>query len=157
MKGGPLSNAELELGPVDIVVIGFPPDAPRTGEAVPIFVELVDRGVIRVLDVLVIQKDTDGKVARLEITELGGEVLESLVVFDGARSGVLGEDDAALAGEALEPGEAAALICFENAWAAPFVTAVRRNGGQLLAFQRVPTQELIDTVNALDAADAASG
>jgi hypothetical protein len=152
-----LSDAELELGPVDIVVIGFPPDAPRTGEAIPIFVELVDRGVIRVLDVLVIQKDADGKVARLEITELGGEVLESLVVFDGARSGVLGEEDAALAGEALEPGEAAVLICFENAWAAPFVTAVRRNGGQLLAFQRVPTQELIDTVNALDAADAASG
>jgi hypothetical protein len=152
-----LSNAELELGPVDIVVIGFPPDAPATGEAIPIFVDLVDRGVIRVLDVLVIQKDTDGKVARLEITELGGEVLDSLVVFDGARSGVLGEDDAALAGEALEPGEAAALICFENAWAAPFVTAVRRNGGQLLAFQRVPTQELIDALNALDAAEAASG
>jgi len=152
-----LSNAELELGPVDIVVIGFPPDAPRTGEAVPIFVDLVDRGVIRVLDVLVIQKDTDGKVARLEIAELGGEVLETLVVFDGARSGVLGEEDAALAGEALEPGEAAVLICFENAWAAPFVSAVRRNGGQLLAFQRVPTQELIDTVNALDAAETASG
>jgi hypothetical protein len=152
-----LNNAELELGPVDIVVIGFPPDAPRTGEAVPIFVDMVDRGVIRVLDVLVIQKDTDGKVARLEIAELGGEVLESLVVFDGARSGMLSEDDAALAGEALEPAEAAVLICFENAWAAPFVTAVRRNGGQLLAFQRVPTQELIDTVNALDAAEAASG
>jgi len=152
-----LNNTELELGPVDIVVIGFPPGAPRTGEAVPVFVDLVDRGVIRVLDVLVIQKDTDGNVARLEIAELGGEVLESLVVFDGARSGMLGEDDAALAGEALEPGEAAVLICFENVWAAPFVTAVRRNGGQLLAFQRVPTQELIDTVNALDAAEAASG
>ena len=149
-----MSNAELELGPVDIVVIGFPPDAPRTGEAVPIFVDLVDRGVIRVLDVLVIQKDADGKVGRLEITELGGEVLESLVVFDGARTGMLDEDDAALAGEALEPGEAAALICFENSWAAPFVTAVRRNGGQLLAFQRVPAQDLIDTVEALDAAEA---
>ena len=151
-----MSNAELELGPVDIVVIGFPPDAPRTGDSVPIFVDLVDRGVIRVLDVLVIQKDADGKVGRLEITELGGEVLESLVVFDGARTGMLDEDDAALAGEALEPGEAAALICFENSWAAPFVTAVRRNGGQLLAFQRVPAQDLIDTVEALDAAEPAS-
>ena len=149
-----MSNAELELGPVDIVVIGFPPDAPRTGDSVPIFVDLVDRGVIRVLDVLVIQKDADGKVGRLEITELGGEELESLVVFDGARTGMLDEDDAALAGEALEPGEAAALICFENSWAAPFVTAVRRNGGQLLAFQRVPAQDLIDTVEALDAAEA---
>ena len=151
-----MSNAELELGPVDIVVIGFPPDAPRTGEAVPIFVDLVDRGVIRVLDVLVIQKDSAGEVAQLELTELGGEVLESLVVFDGAQSGMLGEDDAALAGEGLEPGEAAVLICFENAWAAPFVTAVRRNGGQLLAFHRVPAQELIETVEALDAAEPAA-
>jgi hypothetical protein len=151
-----LNNADLELGPVDIVVIGFPPDAPRTGEAVPLFVDLVDRGVIRVLDVLVIQKDAEGTVGRLEVTELGGEVLESLVVFDGARSGMLGEDDAALAGAALEPGEAAVLICFENAWAAPFVTTVRRNGGRVLAFQRVPAQELIETVEALDAAEPAS-
>ena len=74
------------------------------------------------------------------------------MVFHGARSGMLGDEDASTAGQVLEPGETAVLICFENAWAAPFATAVRRNGGQLLAFERVPAQDVIATVEALDAA-----
>jgi hypothetical protein len=151
-----LSTEELELGPVDIVVIGFPPDAPRTGESIPVFVDLVDRGIIRVLDVLMIQKDAEGRIAAVELKDLGDEALVSLTVFQGAQTGLLGEEDAALAGEALEPGEAAALICFENSWAAPFVTSVRRNGGRMLAFQRVPAQDVLDTIEALDAAEAAS-
>ncbi len=150
-----MSSEELELGPVDIVVIGFPPEAPRTGEAIPIFVDLVDRGIIRVLDVLMVQKDAGGNVSGLELTNLG-DGFEELRVFEGARTGMLGDEDAATAGEALEPGEAAVLICFENAWAAPFATAVRRNGGHMLAFQRVPVQDVLDTVEALDAAEAAS-
>ena len=152
MKGEALNTEELELGPVDIVAIGFPPEAPRTGESIPIFVDLVDRGIIRVLDVLIVQKDSQGVVAVLEIADLGGEALASLTVFDGARSGLLGDEDADVAGEALEPGEAAVLICFENAWAGPFAAAVRRNGGRLLDFQRVPTQELVAAIQALDAA-----
>ena len=151
-----MSTQELELGPVDIVVIGFPPDAPRTGESIPIFVDLVDRGMIRVLDVLMVQKNADGTVSGLELADLGGEALSTLAVFDGAKSGMLGDEDAALAAEALEPGEAAVLICFENSWAAPFVTSVHRNGGRVLAFQRVPAQDILDTVEALDAAEAAS-
>jgi hypothetical protein len=150
-----LSSEEFELGPVDIVVIGFPPDAPRTGEAIPIFVDLVDRGVIRVLDVLMVQKDDDGVVAGLEIADLEGDGYAELRVFEGARSGMLGDEDASTAADALEPGEAAVLICYENAWAAPFVTAVRRNGGRVLAFERVPAQDILDAAEALDA-DAAS-
>jgi hypothetical protein len=151
-----LSTEDLELGPVDIVVIGFPPDAPRTGEAIPIFVDLVERGVIRVLDVLMVQKNDDGSVAAIEIGDLDGDGYAELGVFEGARSGMLGDEDAGVAGDGLEPGEAAVLICFENAWAAPFVTTVRRNGGHLLAFQRVPAEDVIDTVEALEAAEAAS-
>jgi hypothetical protein len=151
-----MSSEDLELGPVDVVVIGFPPDAPRTGEAIPIFVDLVERGIVRVLDVLIVQKDDDGSVSSLEIGDLDGDGVAELRVFDGARTGMLGEEDASMAGGALEPGEAAALICFENAWAAPFVTTVRRNGGHLLAFQRVPAQEILDTMEALEAAEAAS-
>jgi hypothetical protein len=147
-----LSNEELELGPVDIVVIGYPPDAPRTGEAIPLFVDLVDRGIIRVLDVLMVQKDAQGNVSGVEVTDLDGDGFDDLRVFQGARSGMLGDEDASTAGEALEPGEAAVLICFENAWAAPFATAVRRNGGHVLAFQRVPVQDVLDTIEALDAA-----
>jgi hypothetical protein len=151
-----LSNEELELGPVDIVVIGFPPDAPRTGESIPVFVDLVDRGIIRVLDVLMIQKDAEGRISAVEVKDVGDGSLVNLSVFQGAQTGLLGAEDAALAGEALEPGEAAALICFENSWAAPFVTSVRRNGGRLVAFQRVPAQDVLDTIEALDAAEAAS-
>ncbi len=147
-----MSNEELELGPVDVVVIGYPPDAPRTGEAIPLFVDLVDRGIIRVLDVLMVQKDSEGNISGLEIADLDGDGVDDLLVFAGARTGMLGEKDASTAGEALQPGEAALMICFENAWAAPFATAVRRNGGQVLAFERVAAQDVLDTLDALDSA-----
>jgi Family of unknown function (DUF6325) len=155
-RGAAVSGEELELGPVDIVAIGFPPGAPQTGESIPIFVDLVDRGIIRVLDVLMVRKDAGGVVSGIEIADLDGDGLTDLAVFEGARSGMLGDEDANLAGQALAPGEAAVLICFENTWAAPFVTSVRRNGGNVLAFQRVPAQEVLDIVDALDAVDAAS-
>ncbi len=147
-----MSNEELELGPVDVVVIGYPPDAPRTGEAIPLFVDLVDRGIIRVLDVLMVQKDGEGNISGLEIADLDGDGVDDLLVFAGARTGMLGAEDASTAGEALQPGEAALMICFENAWAAPFATAVRRNGGQVLAFERVAAQDVLDTLDALDSA-----
>lgn len=146
-----MGSDELELGPVDIVVIGFPPDAPKTGESIPLFIDLVDRGIIRVLDVLMVQKGADGSVAGVEITELG-DGFEELRVFEGARSGMLGDEDAVTAGDALEPGEAAVLICYENAWAAPFASAVRRNGGRMIAFERVPVADLLETIEALDPA-----
>lgn len=151
-----MSNEELELGPVDVVVIGYPPDAPRTGEAIPLFVDLVDRGIIRVLDVLMVQKDAEGNVSGFEVTDLDGDGVDDLLVFGGARTGLLGDEDATTAAEALQPGESAVLICFENVWAAPFATAVRRNGGKVLAFQRVAAQDVLDTLAALDAAEAAS-
>jgi hypothetical protein len=147
-----MSSDELELGPVDVVVIGYPPEAPRTGEAIPLFVDLVDRGIIRVLDVLMVQKDSEGIVSGLEIADLDGDGVDDLLVFAGARTGMLGEEDAGTAGEALQPGEAALMICFENAWAAPFASAVRRNGGRMLAFERVAAQDVLDTLDALDRA-----
>ena len=136
-----MNSDDLELGPVDIVVIGFPPDAPRTGEAIPIFVDLVDRGIIRVLDVLMVQKDADGIVSGLEIADLDGDGYTDLAVFEGARTGMLGDEDADVAGEALEPGETAVLICFENTWAAPFVPPCAATGVGCSHFQRVPAQE----------------
>jgi len=151
-----MSSDELELGPVDVVVIGYPPDAPRTGEAIPLFMDLVDRGLIRVLDVLMVQKDAEGNVSGLEVTDLDGDGVDDVVVFGGARSGLLGDEDASAAGEALEPGSMALLICFENAWAAPFATAVRRNGGEVLAFHRVAASDLVEALEGLDAADAAA-
>lgn len=147
---------DLELGPIDIVVIGYPPGAPMTGDAIPAFIDLVDRRIIRVLDVLFVSKDADGTVSGMAVTDVDWDGIDDLLVFGGARSGLLDDGDATTAGEALEPGGSAVLICFENAWAAPFATAVRRSGGRVLDFQRVGAADLIDALNALDAADAAA-
>jgi hypothetical protein len=142
-----------ELGPVDIVVIGYPADAPMTGEATPILLDLVDRGIIRVLDAMFVTKNADGTYSGFEARELDDKGVGDFRVFEGASSGLLGEDDAATAAEALEPGTAAALIVYENRWAGPFAAAVRRNGGTVIDNQRIPVQ---DVVNAVEAAEAAA-
>jgi hypothetical protein len=142
-----------EIGPIDIIVIGFPADAPMTGEAVPLLVDLVERGIVRVLDVLFVTANADGTVSGFEATDLDDKGIGDFKVFEGASSGLLGEDDIATAGDAIEPGGAAVLIVYENRWAAPFAAAVRRNGGVLIDNQRIPVQDL---VRALDAADAAA-
>jgi hypothetical protein len=142
-----------ELGPIDIVVIAYPADAPMTGEAAPMLLDLVDRGIIRVLDVLFVRQNEDGTVSGFEASDLDSDSLGDFKVFEGASSGLLGEDDVATAGETLEPGSAAVMIVYENRWAAPFAAAVRRNGGVLVANQRITAQELMD---AIDTADAVS-
>ena len=144
---------EDELGPIDIVVIAWPADAPKTGEAVPIFVDLVDRGIIRVLDVLFVIQNEDGTVSGFEATDLDNDRIGDFKVFEGASTGLLGEDDVASVGETLEPGTAAVMIVYENRWAAPFAAAMRRNGGVLVANHRITAQELMD---AIDTADAVS-
>jgi hypothetical protein len=142
-----------ELGPIDIVVIGYPADAPMTGDAVPLLVDLVERGIIRVLDVMFVMQNEDGTVSGFEASDLDEKSVGDFKVFEGASSGLLGEQDIATAAEAIEPGTAAVVIVYENRWAAPFAAAVRRNGGVLVDFQRIPVQEL---VAALDAAEAAA-
>jgi hypothetical protein len=142
-----------ELGPIDIVVIGFPADAPMTGDAVPLLLDLVERGIVRVLDVLFVTKEGDGAVSGFKASDLDDKPVGDFKSFEGASSGLLGEDDVATVGEAIEPGGAAVMIVYENRWAAPFAAAVRRNGGVLIENQRIHVQELID---ALDAAEAAA-
>jgi Family of unknown function (DUF6325) len=142
-----------ELGPVDIVVIAYPPGAPMTGEAAPLLVDLVERGIIRVLDAMFVMKNEDGTFSGFDATDLDEKGVGDFTVFEGASSGLLGQDDAAKAAEEIEPGSAAVMIVYENRWAAPFVAAVRRNGGVPVAFERIPAQDLID---ALDAAEAAA-
>jgi hypothetical protein len=138
-----------EMGPIDYLLVEWSGKQP-TGEAVPHLVDLVDRGVIRILDLAFIAKDEDGSVAALEISDLGDEVTE-FAVFEGASSGLLGDDDIADAGSALEPGTAAALLVFENSWAGPFAAAVRRSGGQLVASGRIPVQAIIAALDATEA------
>ena len=142
-------HEDLEIGPIDYILIEWSGRQPN-GEVAPVVVDLVERGLIRLLDLLFIAKGEDGTVTVLEISDLGGEVAE-LAVFEGASSGLLGDDDVAQAGEVLEPGTSAALLVFENSWAAPFVSAVRRSGGELVASGRIPAE---DVLAALDAAEA---
>lgn len=142
-----LSGLE-ETGPIDYLVVAFP-HANLTGEAFPLLVDLVDRGIIRILDLAFIQKSEDGSVTGLELAQLADGGVD-LTVFEGASSGLLGEDDLAEAANALEPGDAAGVLIYENVWAAPFAVALRRAGGQLVAGGRIPVQAVIA---ALDAAE----
>jgi Family of unknown function (DUF6325) len=140
-----------ELGPIDIVVIAYPADAPMTGEAVPIVVDLVERGIIRVLDVLFVMKNADGTFSGFEAKDLDAKGFGEFKEFEGASSGLLGEEDVATTAEAIEPGSAAVMIVYENRWAAPFAAAVRRNGGVVVDNQRIPVQDVMDALDAVEA------
>ncbi|HEX8854649.1 MAG TPA: DUF6325 family protein [Thermoleophilaceae bacterium] len=141
-----------ELGPIDLVVIAYPPGAPLTGEAVPLLLDLVDRGIIRVLDAMFVQKNADGSFSGFDARGLDQNSVGDLTVFEGASSGLLDDEDAAIAAEAIEPGTAAVLILYENRWAAPFAAAVRRNGGVVVDNHRIPHQAVIDALDRIEAA-----
>ncbi len=136
-------------GPIDFVLVEFPGDK-LTGEAGQAVVDLVESGIIRLYDLIVISKDTDGTMSVLELTEddAGG-----FSVFAGARSGLLGDDDAREAAAAMQPGTVAALIVFENRWAVPFIRGVRNSGGELIASARIPSDDVMAALDALEPAN----
>ena len=138
-----------EMGPIDYMIVEWP-DRQPTGEAAPYLIDLVDRGLIRILDLAFIVKGEDGSVAALEIADLGDGV-EAFAAFEGASSGLLSDDDVAAAAEALEPGTSAALLVYENSWAAPFAAAMRRTGAQLVASGRIPVQDVLAALDAVEA------
>ena len=143
-----VSAEEAMLGPVDMVIIGYPPDAPKTGEALPIFVDLVDRGIINVLDVKGVRRNDDGTFDAFDVNAV--DSVPGLAVFEGAQTGLIGDEDVRVAVEAMEPGTAAVMIVFENRWAAPFVAAVHRNGGRVIAYERIGAQDLLDALDQLE-------
>lgn len=114
-----------------------------TGEAFPILLDLVDRGVIRILDLVFVRKESDGTVSAIQVADLDGDGHLDLAVFAGASSGLLDEDDLQDAGEVLESGSSAGILVYENVWAAPFATALRRGGARLVASGRIPVQALL--------------
>jgi hypothetical protein len=139
-------------GPIDFVLIEFPGDR-LTGEAADALLDLVDRGIVRIYDLLAIRKDEDGTFSGIDITDLSTDTLGGFAAFSGARSGLLGDDDLAQAADAMKVGTVAALIVYENAWAIPFVAAARDAGGQLVASARIPAQDVMDALDALEAED----
>jgi hypothetical protein len=147
-------RAELdEMGPIDYIVVEFP-GSKMTGEGFPILLDLVDRGIVRILDLVFVTKNLDGSVQGIAIADLDGDGELDLAAFEGASSGLLGEDDIEEAGTVLEPGSSAGILVYENVWAGPFAAAVRRGGGQLVASGRIPIQAMLAALEAADAADA---
>jgi hypothetical protein len=146
----PMAHDGDELGPIDYLVVEFP-GSRMTGKGLPMLVELVERGIIRLLDLVFVKKDLDGSVRGIQIADLDGDGELDLSVFEGATSGLLGDDDIAEAGGVLEPGSSAGILIYENAWAAPLAAELRRGGGQLVAHGRIPVQALLAAVDAAEA------
>jgi hypothetical protein len=144
-----MDTDDIEMGPIDYLLVEWPGKQPE-GEIAPYLVDLVDRGLIRILDLVFLAKGDDGSIAAMEIADVGGEVAE-LAIFEGASSGLLGDEDIDEAGGALEPGTSAALLVYENTWAGPFAAAVRRSGGQLVASGRIPVTDVLAALDAVEA------
>jgi hypothetical protein len=146
-----MSEAELdELGPVDYLVVEFPAGhANFTGEMAGELRSLVDAGVIRILDLLVITKDADGTIDAFEVDDFEG--LDEMRVLETELAVLLAEDDVADLAAAMEPGSVAGVLVWENRWAAPFASAARRAGGQLVANGRIPIQAIVASIEADEA------
>lgn len=138
-------------GPIDYVLIEFPSDR-LDGSAGAALVDLVESGVIRLLDLLVVSKSEDGTVEAIEVTDPAGPGA-SFSYFAGARSGLLGDEDIQEAGGVMTSGTVAALIVYENSWAIPFVGAVQHSGGELIASARIPATEVMAALETLEAED----
>lgn len=141
-----------EMGPIDWLLIEF--DQPLTGKAAPPLLDLVERGLIRILDIAFIRKLSDGSVQVIEISDLPGDEAPHVEVFDGLATGILGEEDMAAAGEALEVDTRAMMLVYENSWAAPFAVALREGGGIVIDQGRIPVQQIVAALDELDALEA---
>ena len=147
-------NDEIELGPVDYLIVEWPAGKQPTGEGLKLLADFTDRGLINVLDLVFVQKNEDGSVSGLAIADIDSDGDLDLVEFGGASSGLLRQDDYDDAGGALEPGASAAILLYENSWARPFVKAVKAGGAQVVASGRIPAADLADAVDTLETASA---
>ena len=146
-----MSEEQLEeMGPIDYIVLEWDGDQPVTGEVMALLLDLVDRNIIRILDIAFLVKAEDGSVAALDFAELA-QKSEGLTAFEGAASGLLGMDDLEEAATALEPGTVAGVLVWENRWAAPVAAALHRSGGQLVASGRIPVQAILASLDASEA------
>jgi len=137
-----------EMGPIDYIVLEWPGRQPQ-GEAAPLILDLHDRGIIRILDVALMVKGDDGSVAAVDLGELDGDSA-GFGDFQGASTGLISQEDLEEAAGALAPGTCAAVLMWENRWAAPVATALRRSGGQLVASGRIPVQAILAALDAIE-------
>jgi len=139
-----------ELGPVDYLIVEFPEGQQNfTGEGIDELLRLHDAGIIRVMDILILSKDADGTIDAMEIDDL--DELGDLRRIEAELAQTLAEDDVVNLAAAMDPGTVAGVLVYENVWAAPFASAMRRAGGQLIANGRIPIQAIIAAVEADEA------
>jgi hypothetical protein len=140
---------ESTMGPISYLIVEFPGNK-MTGEGLAALVDLSDQGLIRILDLVFVKRELDGKVEAIEIADLDHDGELDLVVFEGASSGLLDESDLADAEAAIEPGSSAAILIFENTWAVPFTKAMRSSGAELVAAGYIPQDALLASLDASD-------
>jgi hypothetical protein len=136
-----------ELGPVDWIVVEFP-GSRFNGQIAPALLDLVERDLVRVLDLLVLKKDDDGSLEAFELSDLDEGEIGELRTYESELAMLLSEEDVTSLAAAIEPGSSAAVLVWENTWAAPFASAVRRSGGQLVASGRIPIQAMLAAIEA---------
>jgi hypothetical protein len=148
-----MTEPDLEtMGPIDYLVVEFP-GGHLSGKAVPPLLDLVNRGVVRILDIAFAMKDPDGTMRRVRLNELG-EAQRELAIFEGASSGLLGQEDLDEVGAMLGPGSGVGIIVYENSWAAPLGMALRAGGARLVSLGRIPMQAVFATLDELETASA---
>ncbi|EWT02727.1 hypothetical protein N865_04680 [Intrasporangium oryzae NRRL B-24470] len=145
--------SEQDIGPIDYLALEFP-KAKLNGEGLKALVDLVDRGIIRILDLKFVKREDDGTFSAVRITDLDGDGTLDLAVFEGVESGLFDDDDVREAASLIEPGSAVGLVLYENTWAGPFVTAMRRAGAEVVASARIPATEVVQMLDALESAEA---
>jgi len=145
--------AARDHGPIDYLAVEFP-EARMRGEGLAALLDLHDRGIIRVLDLRAVTREVDGTFTAAAIADLDGDGTLDLAVFQGVESGLIDDDDLQQAADLIEPGKVVALLMYENTWAIPFVSAMRRVGAELIASGRIPADEVIAALDALEAEEA---
>jgi len=141
-----------DMGPIDYLVVEFP-GSRMTGRVFPQLVDLVDRGLIRILDLAFVRKEGDGSITGIELKEVDGDGTLGLSDFEGASSGLLGDDDIQEAGAAIQSDSSAGILVYENVWAAPLAREIRHSGGQLVASDRIPVQAVLAALDVAESAD----
>ena len=145
--------AARDIGPIDYLAVEFP-EARMKGEGLAALLDLVDRGIIRLLDARAVVREADGTFTAAAIADLDGDGTLDLAVFEGVESGLIDDEDLRQAADLIEPGKVVALLMYENTWAIPFVSAMRRVGAELIASGRIPADEVIAALDALEAEEA---
>jgi hypothetical protein len=146
-----MAEASEGMGPVSYLVVEFPGNK-MTGEGLAALVDLVDRGLVRVLDLVFVTVDADGSVVALELRDIDGDGELDLTVFEGASSGLISESDLQQAGSVLQEGASAAVLVFENTWAIPFVRGLRNGGAELVAAGYITHDDLLEALELAEGA-----